>query len=278
MAAVAALGLMASGAIGSSPVQAAPSVVFDAIGATVPSNFSPSQPFDAAQVNEFGDLVTLEPGGPRELTKVSVALSSQACQNGLTLPCTTAEGATFTHPLTIKLYNVGGTPAAPTVGSVFATATQTFTIPFRPSANTDCGTTAPALDPTRWMDDQGVCWTGKAVVVDFVFPAGTTLPDEVIWGISFSTEQAGPPPNADGPADLLNVGVSTTAPTVGTNTDTNVNFISSIATGDAFVAQPADGGGPMARISAQVPQAAPVPPATTPPTTPPPGALPDTGY
>ena len=38
--------------------------------------------------------------------------------------------------------------------------------------------------------------TGLAVVVDFVFPAGTTLPDTLIWGIAYNTESSGYDPSA----------------------------------------------------------------------------------
>ena len=79
IAAVAALGLLLSTTI-SFAAAATPVAVYDAIGPTVPSNFTPSLGFDAQPVNELGDLVTLAPG-PRELKTVSVALSSQACDN-----------------------------------------------------------------------------------------------------------------------------------------------------------------------------------------------------
>ncbi len=129
----AAVGLVVSGTIGPSVAYAAPDVVYDALGPTVPSNV-PSLGFEANQVNEFGDLVTLAPG-PRELTRVSVEMSSWACESGGGATCVTTVGATFDHPLTMTLYNMAGTPAAPTVGSVIATLTHTFAIPFRPSAD-----------------------------------------------------------------------------------------------------------------------------------------------
>ncbi len=79
--ALATLGLVLSGTIGASPAYAAPDVVYDAIGPTVPSNV-PSVSFAAESINEFGDLVTLAPG-PRELTTVSVLMSTQACETGV---------------------------------------------------------------------------------------------------------------------------------------------------------------------------------------------------
>ena len=168
LTAVAAVGLLLSTTIGSSAAQTGPVVVYDTIPATLPANFSPSLSFEADNVNEFGDLVTLAPG-PRVLTKVSVPLSSQACQDPATTgtpQCSTTPGATFPHELTLTLYNVAGTAAAPEAGTEIATATEEFAIPYRPSASPE---------------------TGVAFVADFEFPAGPTLPDTLIWGIAFNT-------------------------------------------------------------------------------------------
>ena len=246
--ALATLGLALSGTIGSSPAYAAPDVVYDAIGPTVPSNV-PSVSFAAESINEFGDLVTLAPG-PRELTTVSVLMSSQACEAGSGATCDTTEDATFDHPLTITLYNVAGTPAAPTVGSVIATLTDTFTIPFRPSADpTNC--TGP--NAGRWFDGT-TCLTGIAVVVDFAFPAGIILPDTLIWGIAYNTATTGRAPiGTPGPYDSLNVGALTVNPTVGTDVDEDMAFIADFPSGPFVSDLGWTGNRPMARIATQVP-------------------------
>ena len=223
-----------------------------AIGPTVPSNV-PSVSFAAESINEFGDLVTLAPG-PRELTTVSVLMSTQACETGTGATCVTTPGATFDHPLTMTLYNVAGTPAAPTVGSVIATLTHTFTIPFRPSADpVNC--TGP--NAGRWFDGT-TCSTGIAVVVDFVFPAGTILPDTLIWGIAYNTATAGRAPiGTPGPYDSLNVGALTVNPTVGTDVDEDMAFIADFPSG-AFVSDLGwTANRPMARIATQVPPTVP---------------------
>ena len=72
--ALATLGLVLSGTIGTSPAYAAPDVVYDAIGPTVPSNV-PSVSFAAESINEFGDLVTLAPG-PRADDSVGLDVES----------------------------------------------------------------------------------------------------------------------------------------------------------------------------------------------------------
>jgi hypothetical protein len=260
--ALAAVGLVVSGTIGSAAAQAAPTIVYDAIGPTLPSNVSPSQCFACEQVSEFGDLVTLAPGS-RELTTVSVALSSQACESGTGPTCVTAAGATFDHPLTMTLYNMAGTLAAPTVGSVIATLTDTFTIPLRPSADpTNC--TGP--NAGRWFDGSA-CLTGVAVVVDFEFPAGTILPDTLIWGIASNTSTSGYAPiGTPGPYDSLNVGASTVNPTIGTDVDEDMAFITDPATGDFASELGWTGLRPMARIEATT-TAAPTTTTTAAPTT-----------
>ena len=279
--AIAAIGLVMSATIGSAAAQTGPVVVYDAIPATLPSNVSPSQNFAGDNTNEFGDLVTLAPG-PRQLTKVSVALSSQACGSGSGTPaCTTPTPApTFNHPLTITLYNVAGTTAAPTAGTVIATQTQTFTIPYRPSASPACETATPPV-PGGWMDSAGACWTGVTYVADFNFPAGTTLPNTLIWGISYNTSTRGYEPNATpGPYDFLNVGFVAANPTIGTDVDENMVFASSGATPPGpFVSlsDPEDAGLlPMAQIETQVPPAAPTTTTTPAPTTTAPAGTPTT--
>ena len=207
--------------------------------------------FSGQLIAEFGDLVQLAPG-PRELSNVSVVLSSQACETGATgaPACTTTPGATFTHELTMKLYNAIDPLGTPTVGSVIATLTQTFTIPFRPSADPVNCTGANA---GRWFDGTA-CVTGVAVIVDFPFPAGTTLPDTVIWAISYDTGISGYAPIATpGPYDALNVGALTVNPTVGTDLNEDMAFT---APGpDAVFASELDwtGSRPMARIEAVTP-------------------------
>jgi len=241
---MAALGLVMSVTSGFAAAQAAPDVVYDAIGPTLPSNVT-SLNFSGQLINEFGDLVTLAPG-PRELTTVSVVMSTQACESGTGPTCVTTVGATFDHPLTMTLYNVAGTSAAPTVGSVITTLTHTFTIPFRPSADlVNC----TGANEGQWFDGTR-CLNGQAVVVDFVFPAGTILPDTLIWGIAYNTASGGYSPiGAPGPYDALNVGAFTVNPTVGTDVDEDMAFVSDQTKG--FVSElDWTGSRPMARIEA----------------------------
>ncbi len=162
--------------------------------------------------------------------------------------------------MTMTMYNVAGTPAAPTAGSEIASVTQNIRIPYRPSASPAC-----TDDPSRWLDDNGECQTGVAAVVDFVFPAGIAVPDTLIWAVSFNTRLGGyDPTDVNGPYDYLNVGAwsRTPQPAVGIDVDEDVVFISWRFTDDEFVTE-ADWTGfrPMARIETHVPP--PEPPVTT---------------
>ena len=100
-------------------VQAAPDpvTVYDSIGA-VPGNVA-SVGFEATSTSEFGDRVQVGPGS-RQLSSVTVLMSSWACETGGwtgPTPCATTPGATFTHPLTLTLYADNGTASPGAVAS-----------------------------------------------------------------------------------------------------------------------------------------------------------------
>lgn len=204
---------------------AAPSevVVYDSIGLSVPGNV-PSQAFQAQQTSEFGDRVVLA-AGPRYLRSVTVLMSSWGCQSGSWSlgDCLTTSDATFSHPLTLTLYNAPG--AGFGLGTSIVSTTQTFDIPFRPSASADCS-------DGRWMSDDGSCYNGFATPVTFTFNGDVLLPSDLIWGISFNTSGYGASPLGYSTAcavtaqgcgyDSLNVGLSdAVAPVAGTDVDSN---------------------------------------------------------
>jgi hypothetical protein len=189
--------------LGGVTAQAMDVVVYKAIPDPVPPNI-PSLGVEAYSMPEIGDRITLQPGGPRNLKKVEVLLSSWACESGSwnVGDCSTTPGRTFTHPITLNLYNADGS----TLGSV----TQEFTIPYRPSAS---GETACPSAPGKWYDPAtGTCSNGKAVVVTFDAPElfSIVLPETFVFGIAYNTRSQGYVPigGASGPSDSLNVGLS----------------------------------------------------------------------
>jgi hypothetical protein len=172
-----------------------PRVTYNSVPNNLPGNM-PSVGFAATSTTEFGDSVTLD-AGPRNADSVTVVMSSWACESGTWFngDCSTTKGATFSHAITLNLYEVlpSGEPDVP--DGLLVTKTQTFAIPFRPSA-----------DPVRctggaWYNKADkTCYSGFATKITFNLD-GTTLPDDVIWTVAYT-------PTNDG-SDSLNVGVKT---------------------------------------------------------------------
>lgn len=192
--------------------------IYDAIPAVLPSNL-PSQPYQAQATSEFGDEITFEPGTGRALLDGAITLSSWACESGEWNlgTCETTPGATFEHPITLTLYTVAEDGS---VGAPIASRTQTFAIPYRPSANVTCS------DPKQWKDTNGNCFNGYNYVVVFDL-SGIVVPDSVIFGVAYNTNTYGKEPEgATGPYDSLNVSLNTdtSAPYIGTDVDTDEMF------------------------------------------------------
>ncbi|HVE53059.1 MAG TPA: hypothetical protein VNB23_06710 [Ramlibacter sp.] len=188
-----------------------PSVVaFDSLPAPFPANI-PSYGPEAYALTSLGDLVKLKAGTPRKLRAVTVAMSSWACQSGgwNTENCMSDAGATFTHPITLKIYSESGT--------LLATRTQTFTAPYRPSMDETC-------EAGRWKAPDGTCYNGKAFTITFdMTELAVTLPDTVKYELSYNTRTQGPQPlGVAGPYDSLNMAVydsTAVTPAVGSDQD-----------------------------------------------------------
>jgi hypothetical protein len=139
-------------------------------------------------------------------------MSSWGCQSGhwYSGDCVTAPGATFSHPITLKIYNV---VAGNQVGALIGSVTQTFSIPYRPSADFVHCTGA---NFGKWFDaSSNTCFNGLANNVTFNL-SGLTVPNEVIFGAAYNTTHYGYTPIVAAPCNLssggcgydsLNVGV-----------------------------------------------------------------------
>lgn len=222
-------------------------VIYDSIIDPNPGNV-PSLGFEATQGYEVGNQVTFA-GNSRVLNDVIVQLSSWGCQSGSwggpqasppTAACETTPGATFNEPITVDIYAVGN---GVTPGALLASETQTFAIPYRPSADpnyaTDCLPQATAesepvsdFDGT-WYDtnvNPPACFNGDFTQVDVTF-GHVTLPNSVIYGIEYPTSDYGFPAYGDNTAchssaggcgyDSLNVALSEEppSPSVGSDLD-----------------------------------------------------------
>lgn len=231
-------------ALGVAPAGAQPAeVVYNSVVTPLPGNLV-SQAFEATSTSEFGEQVSFA-GTLRVLDSVTVTMSSWGCQsgswdgsNGL---CTTTPGSGFTEPLTFNVYNVGANNA---VGSLIASDTQTFTIPYRPSST-------PAQcsgDNQKWYDaTDNTCYHGLATNVTFDFGGHVLLPDSVIYSIAYNTSDYGSHPYGDATAchstpqgcgyDSLNVGLANDTngnpigPTVGSDPVPGSDYLSSTWTG-----------------------------------------------
>ena len=212
-------------------------VTYNSVRNNLPGNM-PSQAFQAQQTSEFGDSVALA-AGPRNADSVDVVMSSWGCQTGTWNggDCVTTPDATFSHPITLNLYAVDGTSGEP-AGPALVTKTQTFAIPFRPSADS---VKCTGSDLGKWYSKADkTCYSGFATTITFSGLSGTVLPTNVIWTVAFNTSGFGADPIgydttcaasvAGCPYDSLNVGVMSFAgqPSLGTDVDPNGAVLSSI--------------------------------------------------
>ncbi len=152
-----------------------------------------SEPYQAAQMSEIGDQVSLDPSNPPIIHTVVVQMEDWACKTGIWYNDDCAGSGSFNQPITLNLYNVGGDGVS--VGSPITSITQTFAIPYRPPAdNTDC-TGANAGD---WYDGVA-CHHGIVANIVFNVP-DVTVPTNFIYGIAMNTSDYGPNPYSTNPA------------------------------------------------------------------------------
>jgi hypothetical protein len=174
--------------------------IYDNVPNPLPGNL-PSVGFEATGTSEFGDRITFAPATGRTATTVVQTMSSWACESGSWNGgnCTTTPGATFSHPITLNIYdvNLDGTP-----GTKIGTKTQTFAIPYRPSVDLIHCTGGKWYDATS-----ATCFNGFAVNLTFdVKSLNLTLPDEVIYGIAYNTSHYGYVPIGAAPCSLTTAG------------------------------------------------------------------------
>jgi hypothetical protein len=164
-----------------------------------------------------------------------VILSSWGCKSGhwYSNDCASPKGAKFSQPITLNVYSVIDVGGVPTRGSLLATVTKTFEIPYRPSANpVKCPTT-----PGKWYSEkEDVCYNGLAVPIDFDIPGmHVPVPSKVIVGIAYNSSHFGYAPigeatscytsSAGCPYDSLNVSTDGAGGRIGSVTDPDGIFI-----------------------------------------------------
>lgn len=177
--------------------QAAPTVIYDSLGPTVPN--LPSLGYQATSTSEFGDRVAFDAGGPRQLETVTIRMSTWALRSTYTGNPQYANPSGYQHNLTLNLYGAG---IGDSPGALIATQTMNALIPWRPEADVGCG--------TAWRAQDGNCYNGMAFDVTFDLESlGITLPDSVVVGLAFDTQSYGVSPiGSDGPYNSLNFALS----------------------------------------------------------------------
>ena len=177
------------------------SVIYNSVVTSPSPGNLPSVGAEAYAFEEFGNEVTFD-GANRSLTNVTVEMSSWGCVTGYWYSgeCATPAGATFNEPITLNLYNPSTDGVHP--GSLITSVTQTFAIPYRPSASPHC--TGPSAG--EWWDPSlRACFHGLATLVTFHL-SGTTVPDEIVYGISYNTSHYGYQPYGESAACYTSAG------------------------------------------------------------------------
>jgi len=200
-------------------------VIYNSTIPNGPRSNVPSIGPEAYAFNQLGNAVTFA-GSTRNLTSVTVGLSSWACVSGAwnTGDCSTPSGATFPQAITFNIYDSTGTTA-------LASSTQTFSVPYRPSASPKC----TGGNAGKWYSpSQKTCFNGLYNEVTFNF-SGVTLPDDVVYGIEYNTRDYGPAPTGvAGPSDSLNIALVTEPGDVSSGRDTTPGSLWEEHSGSAF--------------------------------------------
>jgi hypothetical protein len=185
--------------------------VYNSIPNHIPPNVASEGP-EAYAFSELGDGLNLDGPAGRRLRQVSVVLSSWGCKTGnwyTPSSCVTPKGATFTQPITVNIYAVA--PGL-TAGSLLATTTRTFKLPYRPSSDS-----VHCVDGQTWYSSSDkTCYHGIAVPITVDFSSlNIALPGQIIVTVAFNSTHYGPSPvgesaacfatSAGCPYDSLNI-------------------------------------------------------------------------
>jgi hypothetical protein len=209
-----ALVLLVAGTFAATKAQAViPGIpVYNNIPNPIPLNVFSQGP-EAYAFNELGDGFTLGLDGGT-LETVTVVLSSWACTSGNWFgaqgsgdACVTTPGATYPMPVTVNVYSVEpgtsleGNPA-PAPGTLLATATETFNMPYRPSSDfVNCPVSPAQAAPNyyQWYDaTTQTCQDGINFPITFNLSSQKIkLPRQIIVTFVYNTSDYGPNPYGD---------------------------------------------------------------------------------
>lgn len=116
----------------------------------------------------------------------------------------------WTHPITLRIYNISQENGTYSAGSLLFNKTKNFTFLWRPEQHPNCTN-------GKWLDPHGNCRTGIAAHVIFDFNGSPlVMPSEIIYGIGYNTQHTGfESLNIIGPYQLLHLGLTTGIPSKG---------------------------------------------------------------
>ena len=191
----------------------------------------PSVGVEPYYFDELGNEINL--ASPGTLSSAVVTMVSLACETGSWSndTCVTTPGATYPVPVTFNIYGPG---TGNTPGALIATDTQTFNIPFRPTADnltTPPGSNCPGNEGEWYDATEQLCHNGFATNITFnasnFTPANPTLPVTLIYGIAYNTDTNGYSPlgTVNSPANSLNIGMSTEPTNVTVGSDANPGYL-----------------------------------------------------
>jgi hypothetical protein len=191
-------------------------VIYDSLPGIPPgSNGQPggvvSSSYFANEFSQWGDYIRFTPGS-WALNSATVTMANYApFSDWASDPRYSGNSTSWSHPITLNVYNVDHSGATPGVGSLIASSTTDATIP--------------------WHGNNG--FDGTAFNVPFSFN-NVAVPNEVIFGISYNTGLYGPNPiGTPGPYNFLNVAYGTVPPSVGTNVEEGV-FVNAFGPSNNF--------------------------------------------
>jgi hypothetical protein len=196
-----------------------PVTIYNTVPSSLPGNVASEGP-EAYAFAELGDGIGFF-ASTGTIGKITVVMSSWACQSGTWQSgCVTGKNAAFNQDITFNLYAVtGNIDTGYTVGERLSSITQTYAIPYRPSA-----TPASCSDPSEWYNkkDKG-CYHGIAVPITVDFSSlAIPLPanGQLVITVAYNTTHYGPLPIGEGaacfttqagcPYDSLNISTDTT--------------------------------------------------------------------
>jgi hypothetical protein len=147
--------------------------------------------FECCTTDEFGDALNLTANNSR-IEQVSFVLQSWACQIGSWNAdnCYTNKGATFEEPITLKIYSVQpDSQGNPQANQVLVQDTQTFDVPYRPSADPRCQGPNAGLfvGPVDKECDYGLSYK---ITFNVKVPK-TLIPQQVIATLAYNTTHSG---------------------------------------------------------------------------------------